>query len=425
MSNTNRDYLIICDVKDSKLVTARQLNFYTTDKNTSNIFVKLVAKVTTEENVNKYVDIENASNYVVTMRVIKPNDERKTIIGHQHEPGSIFQFDLTSDFIDVPGPYMCELLISTTVTGRQELITTDPFNYQVKNSILSKIDGIVEAGPITTEMLFNELDATKAEIVSRVNDIKDRKYTRYPMPIQGKVFGHRGLNGFAPENTLVGIQTAYRHGYKSIEVDIHKTSDGNWILMHDGNVDRMTNGTGWVKDMTLSEIKALNIDAGNYLNRFNQVPIKVPTLEEALREIKKLDMTIMLEVKSDITSDEATNLVNIVKEEGCLDRVIFCSYLAPDRLNKLRGADKNVWLDYTPATFNSEAIEFMKSIYPCTVDLDGTASNTSITSQVALAQQNDIIALAWTVDDINRIKYLISLGVKSVITNRTFLGGVE
>ena len=128
MSNTNRDYLIICDVKDSKLVTARQLNFYTTDKNTSNIFVKLVAKVTTEENVNKYVDIENASNYVVTMRVIKPNDERKTIIGHQHEPGSIFQFDLTSDFIDVPGPYMCELLISTTVTGRQELITTDPFN---------------------------------------------------------------------------------------------------------------------------------------------------------------------------------------------------------------------------------------------------------------------------------------------------------
>ena len=96
-----------------------------------------------------------------------------------------------------------------------------------------------------------------------------------------------------------------------------------------------------------------------------------------------------------------------------------------NRLNKLRGADKNVWLDYTPTTFNSEAIEFMKTIYPCTVDLDGTTSNTSIASQVALAQQNDIIALAWTVDNIDRIKYLISLGVKSVITNRTFLGGVE
>ena len=425
MSNTNRDYLIVCDIKDSKIVTARQLVFYITDKNTSNIFVKLVAKVTTEENVNKYVDIENASNYVVTMRVIKPNDERKTIIGYQHEPGSIFQFDLTRDFTDIPGSYMCELLISTTVAGRQELITTDPFNYQVKNSILSKVNDVVEAGNITTEILLNELDATKAEIVSQANDIKDRKYIRYPMPIQGKVFGHRGLNDFAPENTLVGIQTAYRHGYKSIEVDIHKTSDGNWILMHDGNVDRMTNGTGWVKDMTLSEIKALNIDAGNYLNRFNQVPIKIPTLEEALREIKKLDMTIMLEVKSDITSDEATNLVNIIKGEGCLDRVIFCSFLAPDRLNKLRGADKNVWLDYTPTTFNSEAIEFMKSIYPCTVDLDGTTSNTSIASQVALAQQNDIIALAWTVDNIDRIKYLISLGVKSVITNRTFLGGVE
>ena len=135
MSNTNRDYLIVCDIKDSKIVTARQLVFYITDKNTSNIFVKLVAKVTTEENVNKYVDIENASNYVVTMRVIKPNDERKTIIGYQHEPGSIFQFDLTRDFTDIPGLYTCELLISTTVAGRQELVRTDPFNYQGKNSI--------------------------------------------------------------------------------------------------------------------------------------------------------------------------------------------------------------------------------------------------------------------------------------------------
>lgn len=425
MSNANRDYAIVYDVKNSSLVLSRPLIFYITDKNTSNIFVKLVAKITTEENVSKYVDIENASNYVVTMRVIKPNDERKTITGYQHEPGSVFQFDLTSDFIDMPGLYLCELLISTTVNGRQELITTDPFNYQVKNSILSKLSDIVETGNITTEMLINELDATKAEIRSRVEDIESRKYTRYPVPIQGKVFGHRGLNDFAPENTLVGIQTAYRHGYKSIEVDIQKTSDGNWILMHDGNVDRMTNGTGWIKDMTLSEIKALNIDAGNYLNKFNQVPIKVPTLEEALREIKKLDMTIMLEVKSDITSDEATNLINIIKGEGCLDRVIICSYLAPNRLNKLRNANKHVWLDYTPATFNAEAIAFMESIYPCTVDLDGTTANTSIESQVALAQQNDIIVWAWTVDDIDRIKYLISLGVKSVITNRTFLGGVE
>ena len=59
-------------------------------------------------------------------------------------------------------------------TGNVSLYETNS-----SESILSKIDGIVEAGPITTEMLCNELDATKAEIVSQVNDIKDRKYTSF------------------------------------------------------------------------------------------------------------------------------------------------------------------------------------------------------------------------------------------------------
>ena len=170
MSNANRDYAIVYDVKNSLLVLSRPLNFYLTDKNTSNIFVKLVTRVIVGDGIDQYTDIENASSYVLTMRVIKPDNEVKSIIATQHESESIFQFDLTEDFKDVPGKYICELTISNIVNGRQEFTTSDPFNYEVKRSILSNVKNIIEGKDTTVEKLLNDLDATKAELTSQIKD---------------------------------------------------------------------------------------------------------------------------------------------------------------------------------------------------------------------------------------------------------------
>ena len=170
MSNANRDYAIVYDVKNSSLVLSRPLNFYITDKNTSNIFIKLVTRVIVGNGIDQYTDIENASNYVLTMRVIKPNNEVKSLEATQHEPENIFQFDLTEDFKDIPGKYICELTISTIVSGRQELITSDPFNYEVKRSILSNVGEIIETEDTTVEKLLNNLDVTKAELSLQIKE---------------------------------------------------------------------------------------------------------------------------------------------------------------------------------------------------------------------------------------------------------------
>ena len=175
MSNANRDYAIVYDVKNSSLVLSRPLNFYITDKNTSNIFIRLVTKISIGDGIDQYADIENASNYVLTMRVIKPNNEVKSIEATQHEPESIFQFDLTEGFKDIPGKYICELTISTMVSSRQELTTSDPFIYEVKRSILSNIGEIIEAEDTTVEKLLNDLEATKAELSSQIKDIATNK----------------------------------------------------------------------------------------------------------------------------------------------------------------------------------------------------------------------------------------------------------
>ena len=179
MSNANRDYAIVYDVKNSSLVLSRPLIFYITDKNTSNIFIKLVTKISVGNGIDKYTDIENASNYILTMRVIKPNNEVKNLEAIQHEPENVFQFDLAEDFKDIPGKYICELTTSTIVSGRQELITSDPFTYEVKRSILSNVGEIIETEDTTVEKLLNNLDATKAEMSSQIKEKanKDEVFT--------------------------------------------------------------------------------------------------------------------------------------------------------------------------------------------------------------------------------------------------------
>lgn len=183
MSNANRDYAIVYDVKNSSLALSRPLVFYITDKNTSNIFVRLVSRISIGDGIDQYTDIENATSYVLTMRVIKPNNEVNSIEATQHEEASIFQFDLTEDFKDIPGKYICELTISNIVSERQELITSDPFNYEVKRSILSNISEIIETEDTTVEKLLNNLEASKVRLFNDLelaktnlhNDLKSTK----------------------------------------------------------------------------------------------------------------------------------------------------------------------------------------------------------------------------------------------------------
>ena len=173
MSNTNRDYLIVCEVKNSKITVARQLNFYITDKNTSNIFIKLVNRIENDNGVSSYADIENATAYKVTLRIVKPNNETISVMATQLEPEAIYQVDLEENCKNIAGTYKCELLITTTVNGREELNTSDPFTYLVKKSILSDVGEIVETGGITTEQLINKIDTVKAELSSQIKEIEN------------------------------------------------------------------------------------------------------------------------------------------------------------------------------------------------------------------------------------------------------------
>ena len=98
-------------------------------------------------------------------------------------------------------------------------------------------------------------------------------------PVVG-VAVHRAANEFAPENTLSAMQIALDLEVDYIEMDVRQTRDGHSILLHDGSLDRTTNGKGPVNQMNFSDVRSLS--AGTWFDAFfaNE---KVPTLEEACR----------------------------------------------------------------------------------------------------------------------------------------------
>ena len=108
---------------------------------------------------------------------------------------------------------------------------------------------------------------------------------------------HRGASGNYPENTLLAFQKALEIGVDEIELDLYLTKDDHLIIMHDSTVDRTTDGTGAISDLTLTEIKAL--DAGGVFGEQFRGE-HVPTWEEALELVQgKVGLNVHLKEGGD------------------------------------------------------------------------------------------------------------------------------
>lgn len=96
------------------------------------------------------------------------------------------------------------------------------------------------------------------------------------------VIAHRADWRNAPENSIEGVQRAIKMGVDMVEIDIKKTLDGEFVLMHDHSIDRTTTGKGLVRELTLEQIKNVRLKAGHDIKTY----CKVPTLRELLLACK-------------------------------------------------------------------------------------------------------------------------------------------
>ena len=137
------------------------------------------------------------------------------------------------------------------------------------------------------------------------------------------LMAHRGNRIACPENTLAAFQRALDEGSDILETDLHLTADGVFVCIHDATVDRTTDGTGPVADMTLDRLKALSASYG----RPEFASERVPTLAE-LAALPPADIALALELKTDrfLEPQVCRDLVAELDRTGIRDRAVILSF---------------------------------------------------------------------------------------------------
>ena len=139
-----------------------------------------------------------------------------------------------------------------------------------------------------------------------------------------KIWAHRGASGYAPENTLEAFELAAEMGADGVELDVQMTRDGYLVVVHDERIDRVSDGTGFVRDYTLEELKRF---------KFNKThpeyeDAKIPTLREVYELLEKTPLFINVELKTviyfyDGLEERALDLTKRMEME---ERVIYSSF---------------------------------------------------------------------------------------------------
>ncbi|WP_297870757.1 glycerophosphodiester phosphodiesterase [uncultured Oscillibacter sp.] len=140
-----------------------------------------------------------------------------------------------------------------------------------------------------------------------------------------KNFAHRGYSGKYPENTMLAFRKAVEAGADGIELDVQLTRDGEPVILHDEQVDRTTDGTGWVKELTLAELRKL--DASYlYTGQYGFNP--VPTLREYCEFIRDLPVITNIEMKTGVFEYPGMDekVWDMIQEYHLEEKVIISSF---------------------------------------------------------------------------------------------------
>ncbi|MDR6966508.1 glycerophosphoryl diester phosphodiesterase [Flavobacterium arsenatis] len=216
--------------------------------------------------------------------------------------------------------------------------------------------------------------------------------------------GHRGAKGHEPENTLPSFQKALDFNVDGIELDVHICKTGELIVIHDFTVDRTTNGSGAVSELSLSELKTLRIND----------EIEVPTLEEVLDLVGK-KCFINIELKGRHTAKPVSHLIekHILEKEYSYNDFIVSSFQR-EELEMMFTINPNIHLGILTQASVNQALEWAstfsaKAIHPHFSLL--TEEN------VKKAQDEGFKVYTWTINETEDIERIKTYEVNGIITD--------
>jgi len=218
-----------------------------------------------------------------------------------------------------------------------------------------------------------------------------------------KIIAHRGASAHAPENTLAAFALALEHKADGIELDVMLTADEQVVVIHDDTVDRTTDGTGLVREMTLAQLEELTAGEGE----------KIPTLTEVLDQFGgKFLINIELKNYSSIFDALPIKVADLVLAHDLVDSVLISSFNPFNMRRFCKKAPKSV---IGLLTTEGKADLWLWSLfrYDCLHPYFTDVDSALVTKMHARQKQVNV----WTVDDPKEILRLASLNVDSIITN--------
>jgi len=252
-------------------------------------------------------------------------------------------------------------------------------------------------------------------------------YATLPQPA---VLAHRGGKGLWPENTLEAFRNAWAMGADVLEMDVHGTRDGAIVVIHDATVDRTTDGSGAVKEMTLAQVQALDAGYRFTLDNGQTYPyrgkgVRIPTLEEVFDALP--DARFNIEIKSNDPPIVDT-LAGLIERKGVQDQVVVGSF-SHETVQAFRRRMHGV------PTFGSESEIRSFWIYqmlrvpriwrpvadtlqvPLTYKVSGRRVAVLTSRFVRSAHSLGVRVDAWTINDPDEMARLLDMNVDGIITD--------
>lgn len=243
------------------------------------------------------------------------------------------------------------------------------------------------------------------------------------------LISHRGLNKLAPENTLEAAVKSAEYGYGYVEFDIRRTKDGVWVLMHDEDIKRTTNGEGKVSDLTYKQIISCRIDEGKNLDEALSYVITVPTLEQMLSLCAEKNLKPVIEIK-DSGTEHIPELLSFIAARRNTDMMIISfdreqieyisSFINSGKTTFMREEIELYWLTNN---LDSDTLETAAKTPEIGVSFNGNKAGTQ--KEIDAFTEKGIKLACWTIDSPAKLKKLHNRGITTFTTNRIVYNTAE
>ncbi|MCO5215869.1 MAG: hypothetical protein M9934_08385 [Thermomicrobiales bacterium] len=227
-----------------------------------------------------------------------------------------------------------------------------------------------------------------------------------------EIVSHRGARFEVPENTIPAFEHAIRLGMTTVEFDVHITADGELVVIHDATVDRTTNGTGAVNELTLAELKVLDARS---MHQLWSEPVGIPTFREVM-----LTLSEMPHMEVEIKRDTPENMQRVVDgvlatldDLGRTEGVVLTSF-KPSALEMVMTARPEQsrgligdWSD--PAMFaHAERLQVRNACI---------SLRTATAEIVAEAKAAGYYTVGWPCNDEDAVRKVLTFGFDAVCTD--------